>query len=140
MSHLASLVAAGSDPDMQNSVTSTGPVKQNSSRYGPDLAETLVESRIFWDPVHGPAEERKPMRKLRHAVGGDYSDAGDGPSAPLIDLLEAHLGCMWIRTDSPLLAELPHGGFERSGSGKGLCAYGFEDDAGIKHVMSDIEE
>ena len=36
-------------------------------------------------------------------------------------------------------AEMPHGGFKRSGYGKDLSAYGFEDYTRIKHVMANIE-
>jgi betaine-aldehyde dehydrogenase len=45
-------------------------------------------------------------------------------------------GCVWINTHIPLVAEMPHGGFKHSGSGKDLSMYGFEDYTRIKHVMS----
>ncbi|MDQ3646587.1 MAG: aminobutyraldehyde dehydrogenase, partial [Actinomycetota bacterium] len=48
-------------------------------------------------------------------------------------------GCVWINTHIPLVAEMPHGGFKRSGYGKDLSMYGFEDYTRIKHVMSNIE-
>jgi betaine-aldehyde dehydrogenase len=48
-------------------------------------------------------------------------------------------GCVWINTHIPLVAEMPHGGFKRSGYGKDLSAYGFEDYTRIKHVMANIE-
>jgi betaine-aldehyde dehydrogenase len=48
-------------------------------------------------------------------------------------------GCVWINTHIPLVAEMPHGGFKRSGYGKDLSTYGFEDYTRIKHVMSNIE-
>lgn len=47
-------------------------------------------------------------------------------------------GCVWINTHIPLVAEMPHGGFKRSGYGKDLSAYGFEDYTRIKHVMSNL--
>ncbi|MCW2570066.1 MAG: Aldehyde Dehydrogenase [Frankiales bacterium] len=47
-------------------------------------------------------------------------------------------GCVWINTHIPLVAEMPHGGFGRSGYGKDLSMYGFEDYTRIKHVMSNI--
>jgi betaine-aldehyde dehydrogenase len=47
-------------------------------------------------------------------------------------------GCVWINTHIPLVAEMPHGGFKRSGYGKDLSVYGFEDYTRIKHVMSYI--
>jgi betaine-aldehyde dehydrogenase len=47
-------------------------------------------------------------------------------------------GCVWINTHIPLVAEMPHGGFKRSGYGKDLSQYGFEDYTRIKHVMSNL--
>ncbi|CAO5250036.1 gamma-aminobutyraldehyde dehydrogenase [Frankia sp. AgKG'84/4] len=48
-------------------------------------------------------------------------------------------GCVWINTHIPIVAEMPHGGFGRSGYGKDLSVYGLEDYTRIKHVMSNIE-
>jgi betaine-aldehyde dehydrogenase len=45
-------------------------------------------------------------------------------------------GCVWINCHIPLVAEMPHGGFKRSGYGKDLSMYGFEDYTRVKHVMS----
>jgi betaine-aldehyde dehydrogenase len=47
-------------------------------------------------------------------------------------------GCVWINTHIPLVAEMPHGGFGKSGYGKDLSMYGFEDYTRVKHVMSAI--
>jgi betaine-aldehyde dehydrogenase len=47
-------------------------------------------------------------------------------------------GVVWINTHIPFIAEMPHGGFKRSGYGKDLSMYGFEDYTRIKHVMSYI--
>jgi len=48
-------------------------------------------------------------------------------------------GCVWINTHIPLVAEMPHGGYKKSGYGKDLSMYGFEDYTRIKHVMSAID-
>jgi betaine-aldehyde dehydrogenase len=48
-------------------------------------------------------------------------------------------GCVWINTHIPLVAEMPHGGFKKSGYGKDLSVYGFEDYTRVKHVMHNIE-
>jgi betaine-aldehyde dehydrogenase len=48
-------------------------------------------------------------------------------------------GCVWVNTHIPIVAEMPHGGFKRSGYGKDLSVYGFEDYTRIKHVMHNIE-
>lgn len=48
-------------------------------------------------------------------------------------------GCVWINTHIPLVAEMPHGGYKKSGYGKDLSAYGFEDYTRIKHVMTSLD-
>ena len=45
-------------------------------------------------------------------------------------------GCVWINTHIPLVGEMPHGGFKKSGYGKDLSAYGLEDYTRVKHVMT----
>ncbi|MBF6330370.1 gamma-aminobutyraldehyde dehydrogenase [Nocardia transvalensis] len=47
-------------------------------------------------------------------------------------------GCVWINTHMPLPAEMPHGGFKKSGYGKDMSIYALEDYTWIKHVMSDV--
>ncbi|MDI3388368.1 gamma-aminobutyraldehyde dehydrogenase [Streptomyces sp. B-S-A8] len=47
-------------------------------------------------------------------------------------------GCVWINTHIPLVAEMPHGGFKKSGYGKDLSAYGFDDYTRVKHVMTSL--
>ena len=49
-------------------------------------------------------------------------------------------GCVWINAHIPLVAEMPHGGFKKSGYGKDLSKYGFEDYTRLKHVMSYLGE
>jgi betaine-aldehyde dehydrogenase len=48
-------------------------------------------------------------------------------------------GCVWINTHIPLVAEMPHGGYKRSGYGKDLSAYSLDDYTRIKHVMANID-
>ena len=48
-------------------------------------------------------------------------------------------GCVWINTHIPLVAEMPHGGFKKSGYGKDLSMYALDDYTRIKHVMSSLE-
>jgi betaine-aldehyde dehydrogenase len=49
-------------------------------------------------------------------------------------------GCVWINCHIPLVAEMPHGGFKKSGYGKDLSLYGLEDYTRVKHVMSYLGE
>lgn len=48
-------------------------------------------------------------------------------------------GCVWINTHIPLVAEMPHGGYKRSGYGKDLSSYALEDYTRIKHVMANLD-
>lgn len=48
-------------------------------------------------------------------------------------------GCVWINTHIPMVAEMPHGGFKKSGYGKDLSAYALDDYTRIKHVMANLD-
>ncbi|MGN0063707.1 MAG: gamma-aminobutyraldehyde dehydrogenase [Nocardioides sp.] len=52
---------------------------------------------------------------------------------------ELDFGCVWVNTHIPFVSEMPHGGYKKSGYGKDLSMYGFEDYTRIKHVMANIE-
>lgn len=44
-------------------------------------------------------------------------------------------GCVWLNCHQVILAELPHGGYKQSGTGRDLSRYGVEDYTRVKHVM-----
>jgi len=48
-------------------------------------------------------------------------------------------GCVWINTHIPMVAEMPHGGYKKSGYGKDLSTYALDDYTRIKHVMANID-
>ena len=48
-------------------------------------------------------------------------------------------GCVWINTHIPVVAEMPHGGFKKSGYGKDLSSYSLEDYTRVKHVMANLD-
>ena len=48
-------------------------------------------------------------------------------------------GCVWINTHIPIVAEMPHGGYKKSGYGKDLSAYALDDYTRIKHVMANLD-
>jgi 1-pyrroline dehydrogenase len=48
-------------------------------------------------------------------------------------------GTVWINDHLPLVSEMPHGGYKRSGYGKDMSAYSIEDYTLIKHVMAKFE-
>ena len=48
-------------------------------------------------------------------------------------------GTVWINDHIPLVSEMPHGGYKRSGYGKDLSVYSLEDYTQIKHVMAKLD-
>ena len=95
------------------------------------------------DPASGKciAEVHEASRAQLDAAVAAAEVAGLGwaQTVPKDRAARLQYGCTWINTHFMLISEMPHGGFKRSGYGKDLSAYGFEDYTRIKHVMSNIE-
>ena len=51
---------------------------------------------------------------------------------------EIRAGCVWINDHIPIVSEMPHGGFRKSGFGKDMSTYSFEEYTQVKHVSIDI--
>ncbi|MEU4686234.1 gamma-aminobutyraldehyde dehydrogenase [Streptomyces xinghaiensis] len=116
--------------------------------YAPTVVSGLKQDdEIVQNEVFGPVITVQPFtderQALEYANGVEYALASSvwtkdhGRAMRMSKALD--FGCVWINTHIPLVAEMPHGGFKKSGYGKDLSAYGFDDYTRIKHVMTSLD-
>jgi len=101
--------------------------------------DEMIQNEIF-GPVITVQSFEDEAEALRLANGVKYGLASSVFTTDHATALRVSrrldFGCVWINTHIPVVAEMPHGGFKHSGTGKDLSMYGFEDYTRIKHVMS----
>ncbi|GAA2352022.1 gamma-aminobutyraldehyde dehydrogenase [Streptomyces cuspidosporus] len=116
--------------------------------YAPTVVSGLKqEDEIIQKEVFGPVITVQSFtdeaQAVNYANGVEYALASSvwtKDHARAMRMSKAlDFGCVWINTHIPLVAEMPHGGFKKSGYGKDLSAYGFEDYTRIKHVMTSLD-
>ncbi|MFE2598014.1 gamma-aminobutyraldehyde dehydrogenase [Streptomyces sp. NPDC059396] len=116
--------------------------------YAPTVVSGLKQDdEIIQNEVFGPVITVQSFtdeaQALEYANGVEYALASSvwtKDHARAMRMSKAlDFGCVWINAHIPLVAEMPHGGFKKSGYGKDLSGYGFEDYTRIKHVMTSLD-
>ncbi len=103
-------------------------------------------SEIVTDEVFGPVLSVQPFDTDDEAIAmANATEYGLAASAWTRDVYrslratrEIAAGCVWVNDHIPIISEMPHGGVKRSGFGKDMSAYSFEEYTAVKHVMQDL--
>jgi len=103
-----------------------------------------MSQREIFGPVITVQEFTDESEALSYANGVEYGLASSVWTSDVARAMrcsrDLDFGCVWVNTHIPIVAEMPHGGYKKSGYGKDLSAYALEDYTRIKHVMINIAE
>jgi betaine-aldehyde dehydrogenase len=132
-------------------VVTGGSIPEGNLARGAYYEPTLItgatqDSEIVQHEVFGPVLVALPFGSddegLALANDTPYGLAASAWSRDVFRALRAQreirAGCVWINDHIPIVSEMPHGGFKKSGFGKDMSTYSFDEYTQVKHVSMDI--